>query len=244
MPPIIQLKETKSTNLYLKNLLIHQDDIEEGTIVSAQLQSAGRGQQGTYWEAEDGKNLTFSIVLYPTMINIHEQFIISQLVSLAIKDCLSEYTDNVTIKWPNDIYWRNNKICGMLIENNLIDNKIGQSVIGIGLNINQDKFISDAPNPTSLKKITGKEYNLDKILTDISERILLYYANVKKQDKTNIIRLYKESLFRGDGYHLYHDGVIDFLAKIQDVEPSGTLVLETMEQEIRKFAFKEVKYII
>lgn len=243
MPPVIHLEETFSTNTYLKNLLLQQD-VEEGTIVYADYQSAGKGQRGNSWESENKKNLLFSLVLYPTLINANEQFIISQLVSLAIKDTLSKYTDHITIKWPNDIYWKDKKICGILIENTLLENKISQSVIGIGININQEQFISEAPNPVSLKRITGSSYDLQEILTKLSSLIHVHYTNVKEGSSNLITQLYKDALFRKDGYHLYHDGIVDFLARTKDIEPSGTLVLETMEGVERKFAFKEVKYII
>ncbi|WP_165040379.1 biotin--[acetyl-CoA-carboxylase] ligase [Dysgonomonas sp. ZJ709] len=243
MPPVIHLEETFSTNTYLKDLLLKQN-VEEGTIIHSDYQSAGKGQRGNNWESEHGKNLLFSIVLYPTMINANEQFIISQFISLALKDTLSKYADNITIKWPNDIYWKEKKICGILIGNALLENKINQSVIGIGININQERFITEVPNPVSLKKITGNSYDLKEILTELANQIQLHYRDVKEGNFNPIVQQYKDSLFRSKGYHLYHDGVMDFLAKIKDIEPSGILVLETMEGVERKFAFKEVKYII
>lgn len=243
MYPLIHLSEVHSTNNYLKKILL-EDNLEEGTVVYADFQTAGRGQRGNGWESERFKNLTFSMVLYPHMVQANEQFIISQFVSLAIKDVLSFYTDDISIKWPNDIYWQEKKICGILIENVLLGSKIHNSILGIGLNIHQTYFYSDAPNPVSLSQITGDSYDLITILHQIIKRIEYYYTQIQNNSKESIISLYKESLFRKDGYHLYNDGNADFLASIQNIEPSGILELKTDKGELRKFAFKEVRYVL
>ena len=241
MPEFIYIEETDSTNNYLKNLLLNQY-IEEGTIVYTDFQTAGKGQKGNTWESKRRKNLLFSIVLYPDAINAREQFIVSQIISLAVAESLKKYVGNITIKWPNDIYWREKKICGILIENTLIGDQIRESVCGIGININQDIFFGKAPNPVSLRQITGKYFDLNILLKEVSAQIDNYY-NLLKQNKLGIIKeLYKMALFRHEGYHLYNDGTNDFLAKIKDVEPMGMLVLETQDGEERSFAFKEVKY--
>lgn len=243
MYPLIHLPEIDSTNNYLKKIL-SENTLEEGTVVYTDFQTAGKGQRGNTWESEQLKNLTFSMVLYPQTIEANEQFIISQFVSLAIKDVLSSYTKDISIKWPNDIYWQEKKICGILIENVLLGSKIHYSILGIGLNINQEQFHSDALNPVSLKQITGDNYNLTNILYQIINRILYYYTQIQNSEKNSIISLYKDSLFRKQGYHLYNDGNSDFLASIEDVKPSGILVLKTNQGEIRTFAFKEVRYIL
>lgn len=240
---ILHIQECDSTNNYLKQLLT-ETSLEEGTIVSADFQSAGKGQRGNGWESEIAKNLLFSIVLYPDMIKANEQFILSQVISLAVAKTLSDYTGNITIKWPNDIYWKEKKICGILLENTLNGDSIKESVIGIGINLNQDSFKSNAPNPVSLKQITGNKYNLDEILSSVKENILYLYDNLKKGDYSTITSLYKNTLFRKDGYHLYNDGRNNFFARIKDIELTGTLVLETKEGQERKFAFKEIKFII
>ncbi|NDV68466.1 biotin--[acetyl-CoA-carboxylase] ligase [Dysgonomonas sp. 25] len=242
MPQIIHLTETDSTNTYLKELAL-KTPVDEMTIVRTDYQSAGKGQRGNVWESERGKNLLFSVLLQPGFIHADKQFILSQLVSLAIKDVLSEHTDGITIKWPNDIYWQEKKICGILVENNLIGNKIEQSVIGIGININQETFVSDAPNPVSLQQITGKEYNIEHILYGITDKIVLYYNNLKDGKTADIISAYKSALFRREGYYWYDDGTQPFEARIADIEDTGILHLETKDKQIRKFAFKEVTYI-
>lgn len=243
VPEIIHIRETNSTNNYLKELLQTQN-VDEGTIVWADFQSAGKGQRGNGWESEAGKNILFSIVLFPGFIKAGEQFILSQIVSLAVANCLQEYTKGISIKWPNDIYWNEKKICGILLENTILEDNIGYSVAGIGININQDNFRSNAPNPVSLKQITNRDYNLEKILKTVVDNINMYYQQIKIGKTDSLIKQYKESLFRKDGYHLYNDGISNFLARMQDVDSSGLLILKTKEGEERHFAFKEVKYII
>ena len=241
MLPIFHIEETDSTNNYLKDLLL-KDRVEEGAVVVTDYQTSGKGQRGNGWESERSKNLLFSIVLYPDIVKANEQFIISEAVSLAVKEFLSKYADDITVKWPNDIYWQEKKICGILIENTLQEDRIGQSVIGIGININQEKFESNAPNPVSLRQITGKEYNLSILLDEVVKLILDNYNRLKSGEKLKIQNSYKDSLFRKVGYHKYSDGTSEFWGKIKDVEDSGILVLETDKEEVRKFAFKEVKY--
>ena len=145
--PLIILPETDSTNNYLTQLCNEQQSaVREFTTVIAERQTAGKGQRGNSWESEDCRNITFSFVLYPTFIEARRQFILSQIVSLSIKEELDEWTKGISIKWPNDIYWNEKKICGILIENDLSGHHIGRSISGIGVNINQGNLSSDAPN--------------------------------------------------------------------------------------------------
>ena len=239
---IIHIKDCDSTNNTLTEINKTKRQ-EEGTILWSDFQSAGKGQRGNKWESEKGKNLLFSILLYPD-VKASEQFIISQIVSLAIAECLLAYTKDIAIKWPNDIYWKEKKICGILVENRLIEDNIEQSIVGIGININQSKFISDAPNPVSLKQITEEQHNLFEILNKARINILNYNRQLQSGNISFIRKRYKDFLFRSEGYHLYNDGKSDFAAKIKDLEPSGLLVLETREGIERRFAFKEVKYIL
>lgn len=242
MASFIHIQETDSTNNYLKKLLLSQS-LEESTIVYTDFQTAGKGQRGNIWESEQEKNLMCSIVLYPDMIKANEQFIISQIVSLAVAYTLNKYTEGITIKWPNDIYWKEKKICGILIENYLEGDIIKEAICGIGININQTIFKSNAPNPVSLKQITGNDFNLSTILDELQNNITYYYNKLKNGDFEFIIQKYKATLFRREGYHLYNDGTSDFYAVIKNIEPDGILVLTTKEGKERHFAFKEVAYI-
>ncbi len=242
MGQILHIRETDSTNNYLKELLQYTE-VEEGTIVFADFQTAGKGQRGNSWESKAGENLLFSIVFYPNTVRASEQFIISQIVSLAVIKFLSKYTDDITIKWPNDIYWKEKKVCGILIENVLTEDKIVQSVCGIGININQTEFVSNAPNPVSLSQITGKSYDLSILLDEVSESLCDYYS-LSTREKETIPELYKKYLFRSEGFHLYNDGIADFYAKIIDITTDGVLLLETKGKEKKHFRFKEVKFVL
>lgn len=236
----LYLEEITSTNTYLKEKLLHET-LPEGFTVCTHYQTAGRGQRGNSWEAERGKNLLFSTVLYPTHIQANQQFFISEAISLALKDVLSEYVTNISIKWPNDIYWQEKKIAGILIENAIIETTLSYSIIGVGLNINQEVYESNAPNPTSLALITGKNYDRDIILKKIRERLFYYYSQF---DFVLLNELYNQSLFRINGWHWYSDNRSSFLAQIVTVEKDGILVLRQKDDTIHKYSFKEVKFLL
>lgn len=245
--PLIVLQETDSSNNFLTQLC-DLEKYEDLTTLVVERQTAGKGQRGNSWESDAYKNLTYSFVLHPHFIEVRNQFILSQIVSLSIKEVLSKYTDDITIKWPNDIYWKEKKICGILIENSLSGHCIERSIVGIGLNINQEVFRSDAPNPVSLKQITGEEYDRYQVLERLMNRIKLYYSLLKhdeeEEEATNIAKLYHESLFRKDGYHRYTDDDGEFTARLVCVEPDGRYVLEDEEGNQRKYLFKEVQYVL
>ena len=211
-------------------------------------QTAGKGQRGNTWEAEEGKNLLFSFVLYPSFLEARRQFILSQIVSLAIKEELSRWSDEITIKWPNDIYWKDKKICGILIENDLSGHHIRRSIAGIGININQEVFNSDAPNPVSLNQITGKEHDRYEILAHILRRVQIYYNSLQMEDfavySDEISTRYARSLFRRRGLHPYEDANGKFLARLLRVEQDGRFVLEDEGGSEREYLFKEVQYIL
>lgn len=240
---LVHLNETNSTNSYLQ-ALCSQQPIEELTTVITDFQTAGRGQRGNSWESQTGKNLLFSFVLFPKFLEARRQFLISQIISLAIKDELDSYTTDISIKWPNDIYWKEKKICGMLIENDLMGKQINQSIAGIGININQEAFFSQAPNPVSLLQITQKEYDIFTILKNIVLRVQDYYTLLQQDQVELIANRYKKSLFRKDGLHLYRDANGIFLARIVQVEPEGRLILEDEGLKKRDYMFKEVEYIL
>lgn len=244
--PLIYLEETESTNKYL-NELCNKQCVGELTTVTTNFQTSGRGQRGNSWESEAGKNLMFSFVLYPTLLKASKQFLLSQIISLAIKEELDTYVSDISIKWPNDIYWKDKKICGMLIENDLTGIHISRSIAGIGININQDIFTSPAPNPVSLKQITGLSYSPEKILASIMKRVKDYYALLQTKENstdTYIANRYASSLFRKEGFHLYTDTNGTFLARLLHIEPDGRLTLEDLVGTERTYLFKEVQYNI
>ena len=172
---LIKLDATPSTNSYLKRLM-KEKKAEDFTVVVCAYQEQGRGQKGNSWISEKGKNLTVSILRLLPSFEVHQAFLLNSLMSLVIYEVLSEFSvPDLTVKWPNDIMSGNQKICGILIENTLQGNFIKQSVLGFGLNVNQEYF-EGLPHASSLKLKTGKEYDLDFLLDKILERIKAYFV--------------------------------------------------------------------
>ena len=236
---VLELESVDSTNTYAKN---NFDELPDGTLVVAEEQTAGRGRLERKWISPAGKNIYASLV----MKNITNPFYATIVSSLAVLDLLGNTEPRIEffIKWPNDIYWKEKKICGMLIENDLMGRNISQSIAGIGININQETFHSSAPNPVSLLQITGEEHDLFKILKNIMLRIQSYYSLLKKGDTTSIACQYEKSLFRREGMHRYKDANGEFLARIVCVEPEGRLILEDEKLIKRGYMFKEVEYLL
>ena len=184
---IIHIAETDSTNRWLREYEPPTDAPGQPLVVWADYQTAGKGQGTNRWESERDKNLLFSILYHPLHIQANRQFTISMAISLAIVDALEQQIGDVCIKWPNDIYWRNAKIGGILIENRLLGQTIKDSVIGVGLNVNQRQFKSDAPNPISLWQIHGHETDRGALLDTILERFIIIIRNSDSSMSENSI---------------------------------------------------------
>ena len=228
---IVHIDETDSTNNWLK------EHGEGKMVVVAEDQTAGRGCGANKRESEGGKNLLFSMLVHPHDIPAVRQFHISMAISLAICESLEQYIGDLSIKWPNDIYWRNGKIAGILIENTLKGTVIKSSIIGVGLNVNQRDFRSDAPNPVSLWQVSGQETDRDELLRDILRR----FDGLLGHD---IRHQYLSRPYRRRGFHPYADAEGAFLAEIADVREDGHLVLSDEAANERIYAFKEVTFII
>ena len=230
---VVHIDETDSTNHWLK---AHG----EGTmVVVADFQTAGKGCGSNSWESERGENLTFSMLIHPEALEARAQFRITEVVSVALCNTLERYIyKEVDIKWPNDIYVGDQKICGILIENRLQGSVIKDSIIGIGLNVNQQAFLSDAPNPVSMWQLTGQETNRETLL-----EAFLQAFNEAWESET-ISKAYRQRLYRREGYHAFCDKDGRFEAKLRNVLNDGMLVLEDREGQRRNYAFKEIKYII
>jgi len=238
---IIPVETVASTNDYLKKLA-HRKFLEEGTVIVARNQTEGKGQRGNSWESEAGKNITCSILLYPSFLPLQRYFLLSEAISLGVKETLDTYVEGITVKWPNDVYYSERKIAGILIENELTGNEYNLSVAGIGLNINQERFFSNAPNPISLKQITGREQNTEAILKELIQNILYWYERLKDGDTEILIRMYHEALYRRTGFHRYEDSEDIFSARIDHVSDDGFLHLVTDRNEERSYAFKNVRF--
>ncbi|MBR5331744.1 MAG: biotin--[Muribaculaceae bacterium] len=242
---IIHLDSIGSTNTYLAGRAI---DLPHATVVSTYCQTAGRGQRGNTWESQPNKNLSFSVLLRPNNIIARQQFYISEAVSVAIINTLTRYITNhrVAIKWPNDIYVDDHKICGILIENTLCGMNISQSIVGVGLNVNQREFISDAPNPISIINYIDKELSLDDLLEEVTDEIVATFDHYDAtQSFDTLHKEYCEKLWRNDGYYTYSTPQGEkFDARIADVAPDGILTLCDTQENSRSFAFKEVMAIL
>ena len=229
---LIHIEETDSTNRWLK---AHG----EGTmVVVADYQTAGKGCGTNSWESERGKNLTFSMLIHPTDIPASQQFRITEVVSVALCEVLEQYIGDVSIKWPNDIYMGDKKICGVLIENRLQGNVIVDSIIGIGLNVNQTEFVSDAPNPVSLRQLLGREIDREALLHDFLETL----ETVSSSETT--YSAYRNKLFRLGKQAVFSDEKGRFEGTIQDVETDGRLLIKDLAGQARRYAFKEVQFVI
>lgn len=236
-----------STNTYLRELK-GGDSYYDYEVAVADFQTAGRGQKGNTWESEKGKNLLFSILAHPRNLRVQEQFYISEAIALAVSDSAiaaagPEYAPDFSVKWSNDIYFKDFKLAGILIENTLQGDGIRDSVVGVGLDVNQEVFLSDAPNPISLKNITGREFDRDALLGDIVERFI-GYMECTEQERQDVYKLYRERLYRREGYYPFRDANGRFEACIEGIRHDGCLMLRTSGDELRVYEFKQVQFIL
>ena len=237
---IIHIDETDSTNRWLKDQRMKgvqtNERMDECLVVWTDYQAEGRGCGTNRWESECDKNLLFSVLIHPENLSANNQFKISMAVSLAVVDAVGQLVGDLSIKWPNDIYWRNGKLAGILIENTLKGNLIKDSIIGVGLNVNQREFHSDAPNPVSLWQITGQESDREQLLKDILQRL-------ENNLMSDLKERYMKMLYRRKGFHPYTDKDGVFMAEIAGVENDGHLLLTDDDGRERCYAFKEVVFI-
>lgn len=239
---IIHLDNIDSTNNYA-NLLIQTKRQLHGVAIFAKYQTAGKGQKGNFWESKYGENLTFSLILEPEELVIPKQFLISQAISLGICDYLQNETDhNVKIKWPNDIYVENNKICGILIETKWMGEYIKNAIAGIGININQEHFESDAPNPISLFNITDKKYMLEEVERNLLDSLEKRWEQME-QDPEQINNDYHDMLYLKDLWANFQDSEETFSGMIIGVNEIGQLHIQKKDTSDHFYNFKEVKLL-
>ena len=253
---VLTLAQTNSTNSAAAAL---GDDAVHGTVVSAVCQTAGRGQRGNTWESAPGLNATFSLVLRPSGWPVLRQFELSMVISVAITRAIEQLLFQgvnvadrdalpVRIKWPNDIYIANKKVCGILIENSLHGAAIARLIIGAGVNLNQCEFLSDAPNPVSLKQLSGRDYDVTESVRHLSQAVTdAVDAYLAHPDTEALLRDYHALLWRNDGaMHSWlatAAGTV-FAAAIDSVAPDGLLTLRTPASLLRTFRFKEVHPVL
>ena len=241
------IKATNSTNTLMKELLAKGEWPEGERFLYTAFQTAGRGQAGNGWESEEGKNLLCSILLPPRK-NLFEMNV---LVSVVVHRFLG---DEYTIKWPNDIYWQDKKVAGILIENAIIGNEVKYSIAGIGLNVNQTEWKSDAPNPVSLKQITRINYDLEELMYYLMDE----FDEDIKMTTDELWAYYRDHLYRREGFWPFverevstaptmnADGKTEgvFLAKIENVRTNGEIELRDQNGNLRIYHFKQVRYVL
>lgn len=249
----INLPTVDSTNLFVREILADESSgnvVSAGaslpgfTLVVADDQTCGRGQKGNSWETERGKNIIFSLLCHPSFIQPVHQFLLSQSMAVAIQQALSEHVDGVEVKWPNDIYVGDSKISGTLIECDLRGKNISNCIIGVGVNINQTTFRSDAPNPTSLKLLTGQEHDREAILSDIMSRFQQCYSMLQDGREEEVRSAYMRCLYRRKGLHKFADARGEFMAEIAGIEPTGHLLLRFEGGATVRYEFKDVRFIL
>lgn len=244
-PSIRWIDETPSTNSLLA---AECSTLGHGAVIAARRQTAGRGQRGNTWESAPGANLTFSLLLRPKVIEAATQFELSMIVALGVCDALASASGlEFCVKWPNDIYVGDRKVCGILIENSLEGRRIGRSIAGIGINVNQREFVSDAPNPASLRQLTGRLYALEPLLHDVCATILSRLDTYEaKPDAQTLVNEYRSRMWRRNGFYLWRDAASGevFEAEIADVSTTGMLTLHDRRSRQHVYAFKEVAAVL
>ena len=245
IPTPLFLEQCDSTNRELWRMLEAGKDFREGFAVHTGYQSAGRGQGSASWVSEAGKNLLCSVLLKPHFLPPAKQFLINKCLALAIRETLSQIDTlhNFTIKWPNDIYAENQKVAGTLIENRIMGNTLELCVAGIGININQQNFPPEIPNPGSLAILNQKEYNTKQCLENLLESIMKHYSLLKKNQVESIDQAYLNHLLGYKKEMNYMSQGKVFRACIQGVNEHGKLILVDEKNNTREFGLKEVEFL-
>ena len=227
------------------NDLAHEPQYGHMDIIWAEHQTKGRGQRGHSWHSTEGENITFSVVLEPRFLPIVEQFLLSEVVALALVETLAHYNIPCRIKWTNDIYAKDNKIAGVLIEHSLSGDCIARTIVGIGLNINQRTFPDDIPNPTSMALERNASFDREEVLRNFATTLQRYYALLEQGNKEAIEAQYIATMYHLGEQHTYaYPSGERFRATIRGVRPPGELRLEHEDGIIREYAFKEVEFVL
>ena len=227
-----------STN-HTAQQLLQKNQARDGTIVHADFQTAGRGQHRNVWESSEAQNLTFSVILFPQLA-IEEQYYLTIATSLSVYDTLAPWVNlPINIKWPNDILCESSKICGILIQNNLKGSKIHSTVLGIGLNVNQDQF--SIPRATSLALLTGRYWDRQDVLRQLAQNLDRRFQQLKQGDLSSLQQDYSEHIFWKDESHLFADENETFYGTIMGVDAAGRLAVRVGET-MRYYTTKQLVY--
>lgn len=235
----VELDTVTSTNDYLRDFRPQRD--VPLTLVTAEMQTAGRGAGTNRWESAEGKNLLFSLRLKLNDFPARDVFALSEVLALSLCDALCDIHEGFRIKWPNDIYFGHKKVAGTLIENDLQGKNVAVSIMGTGINVNQTEFLSDAPNPISLAQILGQELETRVVLQNVMFHFVRYRHLLQEEGRAELHALYLQRIYLWQEEASYEDANGTFQARITDIEPDGHLVLTDAEGRVRRYEFKEVK---
>lgn len=239
---IIEISSVNSTNIYASELLKNHV-LAEGTIIWTKSQRQGRGQRGNNWHSEDNQNITCSIIISPDFLPIEKQFYLSILTSVSIIDFLKDKVPVTSIKWPNDIYYKDLKLGGILVENTICGSAFTNSIIGIGLNINQKKFPAEIPNPVSLTNICNQEFDLKTLIIELSGCFYRNYEKLRAGKWEILKKEYMKNLYLFGKKESYKDSEGVFTGTIVDVLDTGELVIADEFKNKRYYLFKEVEFV-
>ncbi len=243
------LNKANSTNQYLKEYIEREGRPESLYCIVAEDQTEGRGQQGNTWFSKKGDSLTFSFYLGCGALEPRKQFVVSEFVAYGLYKTIKRYLTEeqgrlVKIKWPNDIYYGDQKLAGILIEHSITGSKIDHSIIGVGINLNQTSFPDNLPNPISLKMITGEDYDYQEVVARIMKRFGFMKEDFIMQHFGNVHLEYVRALYRRRGFFPYSDKNGDFVARFYDVLPNGQIVLEREDGQRNNYDIKDVQFKI
>lgn len=246
-------ENTPDENASNKKVGLNDKSTGKVQLVTTDYQTHGHGQVNTVWESARGENLLFSFLFRPQHITAGEQFFLSEIACLAVAHTLDAYTEGISVKWPNDVYHHDRKICGMLLRHTLSGAQISATLVGIGLNLNQKQFVGDAPNPVSLRQIIGRPVDREEVLNRFAHHFDRLLRTVTPPDpderlaqRQRLHREYLRRLYHRDGAHDYVDAASGetFSAHIIDVAPTGQLTLRTTDGRLRHYHFKEVRFVV
>lgn len=236
------LHETESTNSFLHEKLM-SEKLPEGSVVTADYQTKGRGHRGSSWHSEAGKNLLMSIVVYPEFLKATEAFMLSKCVALATCDLLADYSNKVQIKWPNDILIEGKKVAGILIENILRGSEIYASIIGVGINFNQQLFEKELTTATSVFMDSGVKADTQINAVKLHENIEVYYQRLQQKKFAEIDQLYLTNLYKLNESALFKDADGQFQGKIRGLSSMGLLIVEGENGEKHLYDVKEISLV-
>jgi BirA family transcriptional regulator, biotin operon repressor / biotin---[acetyl-CoA-carboxylase] ligase len=242
--PFIELQSVDSTNNYAM-ACIHEGLAQAGTAVFAHHQTKGKGQRNKSWASEENANISISLILQPSFLPVSNQFKLSACMAVATQHFFSKYAgEETSIKWPNDIYWRDRKAAGILIENIMGSGAVQWkwAVAGIGININQTSFGAGLKNPVSLRQITGKNQETVTLAKEFCKIADHFYKRLIEEDFESIFKLYNQCLYKKNQVVKFKKGNRIFKAIVKEVSINGQLVVEHGVEEY--FNAGEVEWIL